>query len=712
MSQPLNPFPASAVARFSSAGATIPLTVSTTAIQRATTLVDEYLAEGWVKGEEGRGRVAAVVGDYGTGKTHIALTMLHRVAMAEGVRSLYLDAPADTFLSLYKQRFITQLSRLDLRRTVNEYFADIVAEDLGQSELTRPMALRLLDRSIDPHEVVQRVGLRESRYRALLTERLTEIIGQGAEPFAIALSLFMRAEFESAVWEWLCGNPPDTALVERGIDLTIDTDADALKAMGVIAHLYGGQQRRFVVVIDEMEKILGGSGSPEQDEEVFAALKRMMEIFSDSGALLILCGLPDFLEALPDDTRQRIPVTIPPTRLTAEDAVRFIEDVNEKHTGERVMKPFTGDVAAYLADLSGGNARRLIRLCFHAYAAATAAETGVTRAIVREAAREQFEIISEEDLRRDVIRVINRNGWRYEENRISSDPKRRIDYWIPVKGGGCAITLAKSVLLPADAKNVSKRAAVTVDSIDKRNIRRVLVINGYLGDEYRSELEANFDVILTHNLRTFSDDLNAALQGQIARDTTVATLDHIADSLAQSLRQNAELHRRVEDLADRLLGMRVLESAVEKGLTNVFATLSGHRPVSRFPRLEMLFDEILAPLEQVIESASPFRHGALSRHSMEIAAVSRVVSLKWIVESFRAAVVEQLSTSDSRSEIRDMCYSYDGAINGMSAVDSLDEIMRFSSSVRMLDNGARLRKAVSDLGREVHGVIMDPDLFR
>ena len=320
-----NPFPPSAVARLSALDSE-GINIVTPALQEALRYTDDYMAH--VNRQEAgvelppHGNVIAIVGEYGTGKTHLALQILRRISTAgdASVEALYLDAPADTFLALYRDRFMPKLSRADVKAKIAEYYADIVADQLADSDLTSPVADALKARAISPEQVVRNLGLMEAEFLQCLNNRLrtvTEI-----DDFGTALALFLRPEFEAAVWDWLSCNPPDPALSERGITKTIDTDAEALEAMGVFALLYGRQRHRLVLIIDEIEKVLSGNEASQPDESSVLAFKKLLEVFGRTKALLVLSGLPDFLEALPDDARQRIACFVRPTPLTASDAIR------------------------------------------------------------------------------------------------------------------------------------------------------------------------------------------------------------------------------------------------------------------------------------------------------------------------------------------------------------------------------------------------------
>ena len=57
------------------------------------------------KNDESQGSVIAIVGEHGTGKTHIALELLQRITSSDAaeLHLFYLDAPADTFLVLIQR---------------------------------------------------------------------------------------------------------------------------------------------------------------------------------------------------------------------------------------------------------------------------------------------------------------------------------------------------------------------------------------------------------------------------------------------------------------------------------------------------------------------------------------------------------------------------------------------------------------------------------
>ncbi|TMQ91030.1 hypothetical protein ETD83_32775 [Actinomadura soli] len=513
----VNPFPAAAVARRTALSDDL-ITVPTAAIRQALSFADDYLA-GWKADGGARaasGNVVAVVGEYGMGKTHLALELLRHISRAAGqdVRHLYLDAPADTFLALYKQRFVAELTKDELRQRVQEYYADLVADSLSQSKLTDHAAQRLRNREVQAEAVIERLGLMENVFIQKLRQRLRAITEN--EAFATALTLFLQPEFEYAVWEWLRGHVPDQALVERGITTAIDTDTAALEAIGVVAFLYGRQSRRFVLVIDELEKVLSSPHSPGTDTA--RAFKKLLEVFGAARAFLVLCGLPDFLEALPEDVRQRVGCIVRPSALSPTETRQYILDSQERAGQPRELAPFTEATVDYLVTLASGNARTIVKLCYHGYRMARARGTNVTQAVIREVAREQFQLATQDDVRSEIARVLDLGGWLFQAQAAPKGTKARADFWVVhgEDGGGCAVLIADSVLGQKDASVLAKQVEKVKDGREDRAV--LLVVNGYLAETAIPALSGAGDrPPLVHSQRRFAEDFDAAIKGVMQR---------------------------------------------------------------------------------------------------------------------------------------------------------------------------------------------------
>ncbi|MGW3105274.1 hypothetical protein [Streptomyces sp. NPDC001100] len=718
-----NPFPVSAVARFSPLGADA-FSIETPAVAQALAYVDQYLAQNDdIKAAKGRpvdGNVIAIVGEYGTGKTHLSVEILRRIRSRddESVHSFYVDAPADNFLALYRDRFFGQLDRKDLRQRVAEYYADIVAEELGQSPLTENVARLLLERQASPQDIVQRFGLPESTFQQRLQERLKDITEQ--EEFGTALGLFMRPEFEAAVWEWLAGHPADTVLQERGIRRTINDDISALEAIGVFAFLYGRQHQHFVLIVDEFEKVLSRDTRSGMDEGAVLAFKKLLEVFGQSRSLLVLSGLPDFVEVLPDDAKQRISSLVRPTALSFEDARQYVRNALGRESDD--LAPFTDDSISYLVELAGGNARKVIRLFYHAYEASARAGTDVTRAMVREVARQQFEVSTPDDVRSDVARILDSNGWVFEQSKsLRKKPAFVADYWVGVGDhAGCAIQITQSVLHAPEADRLANAAK----SLQREgaNVATVLIVNGYLAEPLADQLATSFSRVLLYSPMRFPEDFPAAISSIIRRLEETSNEDRLSlveSKLDQLLRQTQSVRRVLDNVQQDSISPEYLESAVEGGIRRAFATVGSRGEPAAVRRLSPftaeLFRNALTDAESLVATAnaslrkifSPSRHMSIGGYEIDehVRRFMAVQSLIPIIEGFRDAVVKRAASSPDidSSSLGESCSLYDRSYETIRSLVGEDEMVM--SNERASPSGAfhsRLRSpALKDLAQQV-----------
>lgn len=586
-----NPFPISAVARLSPAGSET-ISIRTRAVKDVVRYVDQYLAASSAEKPKGSGKrrhaqkqnsgnVIAVVGEYGTGKTHLAVEILHHIHAVsdETVHAFYVDAPSDNFLTLYRERFFRQLDRADLLQRVTEYYADIVAEDLSDSPLTRELAARLKDRRLGPDELIHGLGLTEAAFRQQLQSRLKEITRH--EDFGTALALAIRPEFQSAVWEWLGGHPADSALRERGITRTIDNDIAALEAIGVFAFLYGRQHHRFVLVIDEFEKVLSRGRPSARDEASVLAFKKLLEVFTQSRSLLVLSGLPDFLEFLPEDAQQRFATLVRPTALSFADAQEYIHHVLESAGDDAPDDdPFGDDVTHYLVELAGGNARRIIRLCYHVYQSSLATGNPITRAMVREVAREQFEISAPDDVRADISRVFDGNGWDYARNRkLGEDEATLVDFWLPVgeENAGCAVLISQSMLHEADAESLLLRREAVKAATGQPSFC-VLVVNGYLAGSLAAAVDERFDRVHAYSQRRFAEDFAATITGFVHRLEAASAEDRMGrmeNRIERLLRQTSSLRSEINIVQHNQTSSAEVEQTVLRAVRGALGERTG-----------------------------------------------------------------------------------------------------------------------------------------
>jgi Cdc6-like AAA superfamily ATPase len=546
-----NPFSQMAVAQVSASYGD-ELTIETDPIRLAKSLLDAYL-DAPADTEGVPGNVIAVLGEYGTGKTHLAMELLRYARSRPGyAHSMYLEAAASSFTSLY-QRFLDRVTPADVRHRVNQLRYEVILGVLKGTEL-ESVARRLIDETgLEPDDIADRLSVSKIAMGHLLEAKLRTIADN--TQFITALALLAKRGYDTAVWSWLRGGEPDEILIERKITGAIDSEAMALEFMGYFAQLlYGGRQRRFLLVIDELDKVLSVANRPQED--IMGAFRTLLQVFDAAGAFLVLAGLPDFNLALRDDVRERIARRVFMSGLDADQVCRFIERSQRKANGTAQLAPFSANTVAFLVQLANGNPRTVIRLCHRLYAKWLADRASLTEEIVREEAREQLGLVSTDDISAEAGRLMDANNWSYlRQHFLGISTDTRVDYWVTFEenGPGCAVLITESVLDSRDVETLTRKAlAVRAAAPD---CRILLVVNGVLSDGLGTLLREVLDSEpLVYERLIFGNLLGALLMsfaGQL-RQESPEPMSVLLERVEQIGRHQSSIYSFIEQVVTRL----------------------------------------------------------------------------------------------------------------------------------------------------------------
>lgn len=669
LSGEVNPYPSSAVAQIADAGSTA-VTIPTVAVRRAVNAMDAYLSAVRARPQLPTGQVLAIVGDYGTGKTHLASYLIRHATtnLAGAVQSMHLNAPPDTFVSLYRA-FADKLAerREVVHERVRSLYADILADELHASEATAPVADRLRSGRIDPVRLVEEFGLMETEFLRQLGDRLRQVTDN--VEFSQALTLLLRGGFEDAVWEWFSGRPPSDVLRERGITKAItSSEANALQAMGVFALLIGHGTHPFVMVIDELDQLLTAAG--RRADEAIDAFKEMLRVFAASNTFLILAGLPDLLSALRRDVRDRITERITMSPLTTAE----VQDYVRVRQGGR-LAPFTEETIAQVVDLTSGVPRGVISLCHRLWRRAHDQRTSVTSAMVRQVAREIYDTGNAQRVRGEIRQVLVGAGYDtfVPDHFLDSGPDSRVDYWVPIGQSdvGLAILLAEPLLDDTDVAALEQRCR----SIRAhRDCELLLIALEPPPARFRQRLrEAVGREPLIYHLRSFTDQfalefkaMAIRLEERYPQDGPLASVaphltrldrrqtatQHLLTVLSGSLeelrgRSDQQLAAIYRELHEIQRGLPAAGGGERPGHIGVVATLP--------PPVVVLFDEaftsvdLLTPARELLRRSFQEDEGgrgarqtvrAGMRTSQVHAAAGITTLLTSLIEAFGHAVVE------------------------------------------------------------------------
>lgn len=617
-----NPFPATAVARLSQRKHHR-LTLETNALKKMRTEVDSFLTE-----PKSEGKTICVIGEYGTGKTHLLLETLHSLIDTEdeSIHAFYVDAPSDSFLSLYQKRFLPRLERYDVQMRLREIFRQVVIAELEGDPAFEMVVSKIKSEQLETDSVIKQYGLMESNLLLQFSHRLKGITED--ECFSTALYLLNNPVFQEEVWDWLNGNIPTKALQERGIVRVIDNDSIALESIGVFAFLLGQEGHKFVLMIDELEKVI--SSSQEISAATTLAFKKLFEAISKTKALLILSGLQDFYETMPVDAQERVSAIIRPTLLSSKDIVQYIREANFKYSNKKTIEPFSRPIIDYIASISEGNARKTIRICYHAYQIATSENVEITRKIIQEVTQDQFGTQTEDQVKEEIKRVIERIGLAVEHDKTIEwtqlDQKTykrtkitaKADYWIAVGEDktGIAITHEHDVFSDDDEKQIADRATELSYSDSKGiKIASILIVSGFIAENRSKRLAEFFDKVVLYTSREFTDHLESALLGfriRIEERLKEDKIDLILGRMRQIERQISTINKQFDNVATKS-DINTLIQLVRANDTSGFSL----SPRTRTDELSLEFRRIFNAFDSLDRLiVKPFQSVPTRKHSL------------------------------------------------------------------------------------------------
>lgn len=537
-----NPFPVTAVANFHNDRQN-DMIVRTKAIKQM-----EEIIEHWVS-DKSDGITVVVQGEYGTGKTQLAIQMQRYIRQYGSAQYHFicLDSPSAGFLEMYKNRFLYELTKEEVLNRLEDCYREIIIEDLKKDRIYKAFIQERED--IKSQELIEKLGLAKSKYDAIFESKLERVTKN--VKFVPALLLLLDLGFKEDAWNWFNGDEPSEAMRERGVRFSINDDATALESIGIFAFLFGQQGHTFVLFIDEVEKIV--SSTEKIGADSFEALKKLIETTKATKSMLILCGLPDHYAALPKDVRQRIACRVKTERIVLPEIEEYVKNANENVNNERNCNPFSTRNLEDILNISNGNIRSAIRILYHSGNWYMKNQSVIDEKAMRDILADTFGSFEISDIKKGLIQIFISKGWTYEDNKFYGNTE--IDFWLPSEhteremlNNGIEIYLIQNILSEKDYDAVCERTG------SGENNCQIFIIEGFINEKYLERLSGGNRHVLKYRAPEFRELLITLIEGEkIKRDAGIKQNEYsVINEKMEQLSKN--LMKSINDLNKNFIG--------------------------------------------------------------------------------------------------------------------------------------------------------------
>lgn len=306
--------------------------------------------------------IARVVGEWGTGKTHLLLAA--RGALEQECERLALGAPfvlavsaTDTdFLRWYKEGVAHELAAGLAEEIVTVVYARAAADVARRSRLTSGAA-DLIEHN--PALSLRYVELNHLNATAV-DGPFVDLVAAGCRdaPTTVERALVhLVGAHRDIARAWIAGRRLDERDVAlTGLSPSIENEDTAIAVLGALAGVAVQARRPFLVLVDELEYLIRhDSKSGESSNQRW--LKRLLERLGSRGAIMLVAGHPTAWETDRDFMQRFTPGHSIELRPLEAGHVRGIADLFSRR--ENAIDEATADAVVLH---SGGNVRRVLSL--------------------------------------------------------------------------------------------------------------------------------------------------------------------------------------------------------------------------------------------------------------------------------------------------------------------------------------------------------------
>ncbi|MFI2717521.1 hypothetical protein ACH5AI_14380 [Streptomyces collinus] len=612
-----------------------------------------------------RGRVLALVGEFGLGKSHLAAQVTDVLRESTPLPALWvIGQPSVDMRSVFQHRVMSPHDDIeamaDFMQAITDYYADVTAELLEQDDTGRLGAAReeflrgLRDRRLDPQKIARAFDLDEELIHSHLRRHLRGVTDHRA--FATALALLPNQVYQEDIFNWLSGEAPAPPLQQRGVTQPIQGIQGVFEAFAVFSLVYGQSDRPYALVLDEVDKIVDWTA---QDRALFLnAFEMLVNRYVNQGGLLVFCVRPDLWSSLPASLHERVlPLWLDSwERPATEELIKQHLLGSGRVPPDKSCAPFSDPAVTQIVTLSDGVPRQILRICEGAWDHAALSRSPK---IDTEAVHEAIRITHEKRPMGEAARLLERvlagdQWWHNVPPRDLSDlpgpPGSGEPRWIEVTRTAWIVLLpVRSLLTRSGVGDIAGFLGHARDVAGSAGIEMLVVVNGHACRQMRRQVadatgtmplvldDPRFDTALRSGVQSLAERLRAS------RDSTV--LEKLSNRLDVLQGQQQTLLERVDSIDHSLDNPRILSPAptADSLAERLPEPVRAHFREAQ-EALDRLLEEGEGPrlsLVPVARSAAgrPPRPRRLLVDDTALRSMGAVVLARRLLEAFRDAIV-------------------------------------------------------------------------
>jgi hypothetical protein len=426
----LNPFPDYPVVPLKANAEQVRLdTVRTPAIAMSRGLIDRYVSQwrtraeikqsGKSPGEQDEidALVVGVLGDYGTGKTHLLLDALAQVQ--EGLGGLYPSLivirvpcietdPYNWFEITIGPELSPESPPRFIENLITQLYAAAGQQVAGQAKLTEA-AVKKLQRAPDSiHSLVKEDLLSVTEVDQKFDKLLRTICADASENVKRALGATIWRETATSAVNWLMGQRLDEKELSRlRLTQNVSNEVDVHDILVSLAAIHKYLDIPFGLMVDELEHLTRYDQTHGGKRNI-TWFKRLIEGLATHKALLFISGHWSAWQAQHDylDRFTQLMKRIELVKLTGEDVLKIVK----ARVSPLPAESFGPPEAATVAESSNGNLRRILSLCRVIFRETDGFSKPVTSDLIRKYSTQITQKMTVEDALPRIHDLLERQG--------------------------------------------------------------------------------------------------------------------------------------------------------------------------------------------------------------------------------------------------------------------------------------------------------------